>query len=287
MKIVKLRVVCVFVFCCLLLKSYGQHAPIVSRFFQQEYLFNPALVGNRQLKAVDASLRRPIGQNKDIMRENYIYGMYGFNRHGVGLGFNTNANGAFKHTEVGMAYALHLPLDGEKKLLSFGTAAQYEKDQIDMNKIVGDVNDPMIAYYNSKGDRFDLNLGLAYTSERFAVNVAANNLFTAKDDYLLQLTPSWYANMKYVIPVQDLAITPMAAYRRMKGTGDVYDFGTSVSWNDLFALYAVYNTENMLSLGLSTRVHRFQLQVGYMTPTSRVSRIGSQGIDVGLRYSWK
>src|SRR3546814_4168092 len=65
----------------------------------------------------------------------------------------------------------------------------------------------------------DANVGLAYTSSHISVNVAVNNLFTRQDDYLMQLTPNLYANVKYRIASQDMEITPMVAYRQMPQLG--------------------------------------------------------------------
>src|SRR3546814_17953077 len=89
---IKISGVCLFVLFCTGSYTYGQQAPVISHFFQQEYLFNPAHIGKGETKGIDVLLRRPIGANKDVMRENYLYGMYGFGKHGAGIGFNLNRN---------------------------------------------------------------------------------------------------------------------------------------------------------------------------------------------------
>src|SRR3546814_14231227 len=98
-----------------------------------------------------------------------------------------------------------------------GTNVQDEQDQSDKDEVRGDLGDPRLSDYDRSG--FDANVGLAYTSSHISVNVAVNNLFTRQDDYLMQLTPNLYANVKYRIASQDMEITPMVAYRQMPQLG--------------------------------------------------------------------
>src|SRR5690606_6644452 len=295
----KIRISGVFlaILLCTGVYTYGQQAPVIAHFFQQEYLFNPAHIGKGENKGIDALLRRPVGSNKDVMRESYLYGMYGFGKHGAGVGFNMNNNGIFKHTEVGMMYAFHLRLDEAGNTLSMGTNVQYEQDQVDIDAVRGDLADPRFDDYDRSG--FDANIGLAYTSSHISVNVAVNNLFTQGNDYLMQLTPNLYGNIRYRIAVQDMEVTPMVAYRQVPKKGrhtednteldprNIVDFGVSAAWNNQFAIYAMYNTERSASLGLSAAFQRFEVQVGYTMPPADVRRVGIHGMDIGLRYRWQ
>src|SRR3546814_16856931 len=87
------------------------------------------------------------------MRENYLYGMYGFGKHGAGIGFNLNSNGIFKHTEVGVMYAFHLRLDETGSTLSMGTNVQYEQDQIDKAEVRGDLADHRLRTAERRGEK--------------------------------------------------------------------------------------------------------------------------------------
>src|SRR3546814_18959063 len=130
-----------------------------------------------------------------------------------------------------------------------GTNVQDEQDQSDKDEVRGDLGDPRLSDYDRSG--FDANVGLAYTSSHISVNVAVNNLFTRQDDYLMQLTPNLYANVKYRIASQDMEITPMVAYRQMPQLGqhpednteldqrDIVAFGASAAWNPQFDIYAM------------------------------------------------
>jgi hypothetical protein len=138
----------------------AQQSPVGSGYFQQEYLFNTAQVGLRETKALDAIIRTPVGQLRD-MKENYLHAMYGFGRNGVGVGFMSSRIGAFKVAEINASYAFHIPLDGESKFLSLGTGVKFLREQIDLDKIVGNTEDQALAYYNEDPNRMDLGLGLA------------------------------------------------------------------------------------------------------------------------------
>src|SRR5690606_16780889 len=98
----KIRISGVFlaILLCTGVYTYGQHAPVISHFFQQEYLFSPAHIGTRENEGIDALLRRPVGSNNGVMLESYLYGMYWVGTHGAGVDFKVNTNGIFKHTEV-------------------------------------------------------------------------------------------------------------------------------------------------------------------------------------------
>lgn len=267
-------------------KSVAQQSPVVSSYFQNEYLFNSAQVGVNQTKAVDAFLRTPIGQFKDDMKENNLHVMYGFGRNGIGAGFKSNKTGAFKLTEFNASYAFHIPLADEGQSLSFGTAVKFLREQIDINKIVGDENDPTVAYYNNDPNRVDFNLGAAYTSNSVSVNVAMNNILRERRDFLLNPTPFMYSSIKYKMLFDDLSVVPVVAYRRLLNDQDIFDFGTSIGFTDLFTTYVFYHTSKNFSAGVSTKLNKVQLNIGYGTTTNRVQGLGVQGLDLGLRYAW-
>ena len=265
--------------------SIAQQSPVGSGYFQQEYLFNSAQVGLKESKAFDVIIRTPVGQMRD-MKENHLRFMYGFGRNGVGVGFMSSRVGAFKVTEVNASYAFHIPLDGESKFLSLGTGLQFMREQIDLDKIVGNADDPAIAYYNDDPNRIDLGLGLAYTSDNVVLNAAVNNLFREQRDFLLNTTPFIYTSLRYKIPFDDMRIDPLVGYRRLINNTDVFDFGTSISFGDMFDTYALYHSSNNFSAGVGVQVKKVKLNVAYSTTTGRIQGIGTQGLDIGLRYAW-
>ncbi|WP_162304902.1 PorP/SprF family type IX secretion system membrane protein [Sphingobacterium olei] len=266
--------------------AYAQQSPIVSSYFQNEYLFNAAQVGVNGMKAVDAIVRTPVGQYKGEMKENYVHAMYGFGRQGIGAGFRSNAIGAFNLSEINLSYALHLPLDGESRFLSMGTGVKFLREQINADKIVGDVNDPMIAYYNNDPNRFDINLGLAYTATHLSLNLAVNNILRDKHNFLLNPSPFIYSSIKYKFLLNDVSVQPVFAYRRLLNDRDVVDIGTSVGFDGLFDIYAFYHTSKNMSTGLSTQVKNLRLNLGYTTTTASVQGLAVQGLDIGVRYQW-
>lgn len=265
--------------------SSAQQSPIGSGYFQQEYLFNTAQVGLKETKALDAIIRTPVGQLRD-MKENYLHAMYGFGRNGVGVGFMSSRIGAFKVAEVNASYAFHIPLDGESKFLSLGTGLKFMREQIDLDKIIGETDDPAIAYYNEDPNRIDMGLGLAYTSDNVVLNVAVNNLFKERRDFLLNPTPFIYTSLRYKLPFDDVSVDPLLAYRRLINDTDVFDFGASVSFSTMFETYALYHSSNNFSAGVAAQVKVVKLSVAYTTTTGRVQGIGTQGLDIGLRYVW-
>jgi hypothetical protein len=194
--------------------------------------------------------------------------------------------GAFKVAEINASYAFHIPLDGESKFLSLGTGVKFLREQIDLDKIVGNTEDQALAYYNEDPNRMDLGLGLAYNSERVVLNVAVNNLFKERRDFLLNPTPFLYTSLRYKLAFEDLSIDPVLGYRRLVNDSDVFDFGASVGFGDMFETYALYHTSNNFSAGIATRVKVIKLSVAYTTTTRRVQGVGSQGLDIGLRYAW-
>lgn len=265
--------------------SPAQQSPIGSGYFQQEYLFNAAQVGLNETKALDAIIRTPVGQMKD-MKESYLHAMYGFGRNGVGLGFMSSRIGAFKVAEFNASYAFHLPLDGDSKFLSLGTGLKFMREEINLDKLVGDIHDQAIAYYNEDPNSLDLGLGLAYNSDRVVFNLAVNNLFKDRRDFLVNPTPFVYSSVRYKIPFEDVSVDPLVGYRRLINDTDILDFGASVSFGDVFDTYAMYHTSNNFSVGVAAQVKVVKLSVAYTTTTGSVQGIGTQGLDIGLRYMW-
>ncbi|GGH06129.1 type IX secretion system membrane protein PorP/SprF [Sphingobacterium alkalisoli] len=286
MKIVNYSFLTVLFVGLMLGASVAQQSPIVSSYFQNDYLFNSAQIGVNGTKAVDAIIRMPVGQLKDDMKENYLHVMYGFGRNGVGAGFRTNRVGAFNLTELNASYAFHLPLDGDSKFLSMGTSIKFLREQINTDKIVGDPNDPAIAYYNNDPNRMDFNLGLAYNSDNVVVSLAVNNLLKERHNFLVNPTPFIYSSVRYNLLFEDVSVSPVVAYRRMLNDQDIFDFGTSVGFDQLFSTYLFYHTSKNFSAGISTKVKNVYFNLGYATTTAGVQGIGRQGLDIGLRYAW-
>jgi type IX secretion system PorP/SprF family membrane protein len=266
--------------------SLAQRTPIVSGYFQNQYLFNPAQTGTNQTKAVDLGFRNSFNNQNNGTSQQFIHAMYGFGRNGVGAGLFSTNQGVMNQAKVNLDYAFHLPLGDLNNVLSMGTGVSFIREQIDMDKIVGNPNDPLVSDYNENGNGLDINLGVAYTAGNINVSFAANNILKNNTKYIINNTPAYYASVSYSIRSQDISIAPLIAYRSLLNMDDVVDFGANVGISNLFNVYALYHTSNNVSVGLNTSYKKFTINVGYYNETSQVIKPYGQEFDLGLRYAW-
>ena len=257
------------------------------------YLSNPSLSGMREEKGLITNIHyRRINSNLDgnplskaltvdgRMGEGYGAGLQVFNTT-AGLISETNAKGSFSyHAKMKEGEVLHI---GFSMGLTFG--------RIDMNKVIGQLNDPVLLAYKSKV-LFDSDLGLAYENKGFMLQGTAFNM---RRIFKTGLADEVGHDIAYAAISNkfDLAnggkIAPRLIYQVRSNTQSVGGFGLGYTAGAMpLSLNAYIHTNSSYSAGMGYAFSKsFQLNLFYSKPGKDIrGRVGDQ-MELGMRWAIK
>lgn len=257
------------------------------------YLSNPALSGMKDEKGVITNIHyRRISSNLDgnplskaltldgRMGEGYGAGLQLFNTT-AGLISETNAKGSFSyHAKMKEGEVLHI---GFSMGLTFG--------RIDMNKVIGQLNDPVLLAYKSKV-LFDSDLGLGYENKNFLLQGTAFNL---RRIFKTGLPDEVGHDIAYVAMSNKFelsnggVLTPRLIYQGRSNTKSVAGFGIGYKTGALpLTLNGYIHTNASYSAGVGYAFsNAFLLNLFYSKPGTDIrGRVGDQ-FELGMRWAIK
>lgn len=271
----------------------AQLNPFQAMYFQNPYLYNPAMAGTEQALRLNIGYRQQWSNFPGTPKTTlFTADMQAANNVGIGLNVNDDQEGLIRQTRVMGTYAYHLPLSGNNEKLSFGLSLGVNDAHIDYNKVNGDLTDAQIAQYNQLKAYVDGDFGMAYTSDKLTVSGALPNLksvfFKASDqrfdaDRLLFITAvSYKINMQS--DDNSMQLEPLAAYRKVKGYKDIGDVGFNFRMNNYHIfLQGVYHTSQSMGLGIGLDQNSYLLNFSYNLETGVLSNYTRGAFEFGLK----
>lgn len=271
----------------------AQLNPFQQMYFQNPYLYNPAMAGLNKGLNLNIGYRQQWsnfpGTPKTAL---FTADFQPTDRVGLGLNVNDDQEGLIRQTRIMGSYAYHLPLNSQGDKLNFGLSLGVNDARIDYNKVNGDLTDMQIAQYNQLKAYVDGDFGAAYTTERLTISGALPNLktvfFKESDqrfdaDRLLFITMVSY---KFDIITADnaMTLTPLAAYRKVKGYKDIVDAGFNFSMNNYgIYLQSVYHSSQSMGVGIGLDQHTYALNFSYDLETGVLSNYTHGAFEFGLK----
>jgi type IX secretion system PorP/SprF family membrane protein len=278
---------------CSTLYSRAQLNPFQSMYFQNKYLYNPAMAG----------VERGLDINIDYMQQwNTFPGMpktgsftadfQPAEKVGLGISVYNEEAGLIRTTRIIGTYAYHLPLSDQNEHLNFGVSMGINDSRVNYDNINGDATDPEIAQYNHTSPYADGDFGIAYTSNNLYIGGAVPNLrsdfFKTSDirfdaDRLL-----FIAVASYKIPIKNdvgsYSLEPMAAYRVVQGYKDIVDAGFNFTMND-YGLYlqGIYHSNQTMGLGVGFDQQTYAFSFSYNLETGQLSNYAVGTFELGLK----
>ncbi|MEJ6981372.1 PorP/SprF family type IX secretion system membrane protein [Pedobacter sp. P351] len=241
----------------------AQINPLVSQYYQNQYLGNPALAGMDDNLNINLSYRNQWNGIPGAPVTQTLTGDYRVKKVGLGLSIYNDKAGLIKGTRTMATYAYHLPLNIKGDELHFGWSLGFMHEYINKEDIIGDQNDVAVEQFNLREMTIDGDFGIAYTNERLTIQGSLPNLKTYfKKDYNIGNIdrPTFYSAISYMfksgVDRNEVALEPKFCYRGVKGAANMWDLGSSV----MFA-----NNLNMMCMYHSTKSASFSLGMNYMT----------------------
>jgi len=277
------------------LRSEAQLNPFQNMYYQNPYLYNPAMAGLNKGLNLNIGYRRQWSEFPGSPKTSTGTLDYApTDKVGLGLNINDDQTGLLRQTRIMGTYAYHLPLNGQDQKLSFGLSLGVDNSRVNYNKIVGDVTDVELAQYNLLKPYVDGDFGFAYTSNSLNIGGALPNLKSAffknsdsrfDADRLLFITVA-----SYKIPLQsderNFTIEPLAAMRIVKGYNDIYDAGFNFAMHN-YGLYiqGIYHSSKSLGVGFGLDQQTYGLNFNYNLETGALSNFTYGAFELGLRVN--
>ncbi len=238
--------------------TFAQQVPLMSHYYYNKFLYNPALAGaqsygqaylinrNQWNSIPGAPTTKAITMDGPMRKKNI----------GIGLGLFRDEAGQFNITGGQIAYRYGINFS-EDQILSFGMALGFLDNRIDFNKIVAkDVLDPVIlnSYQNATG--FDANIGVNYAWKKlnvgFSVPQVIGNELSYKalsnptaGDVIYGLTRHFIINANYDWNIKDQGkwyLEPTVLVRATPGAPLQVDVNAMFSYMHKYWIGAMYRS---------------------------------------------
>ncbi|RNI31435.1 PorP/SprF family type IX secretion system membrane protein [Rufibacter latericius] len=284
-------------FCCVAMVQEGaaQINPLKAMYFQNQYLANPAMAGVNGGLRVNLHYRNQWGSISDAPTTEAITADYGLsNKVGLGLNLGQNREGLLKRSRAMATYSYHLPLNQSTRQLHFGLSAGVVNEQIDMDEMVGDVDDNTVAKFNDQGPYFEGEVGVAYTDSKLTIQGSFPNIRAFLDKSLNERNTvnrsTYFAAASYKLAFgSSVGVEPKVVYRGVKGYDDLIDAGANLTFVDnQFNVFGMYHSSENVTFGFGVDVKKRLAVTGMYTTGSPAlnSLTGVKGsFELGLRAS--
>jgi type IX secretion system PorP/SprF family membrane protein len=281
-------------------EAQAQLNPLAGIYFQNQYLGNPAMAGAEKGLVVNTGFRKQWSAIPGAPQTQAVTAEYGTSKKvSLGLNFNNDEAGLIKRTRVMGTYAYRLPFSDENQTLSFGISFGFMDDRVMNENINGDQNDASVSKFNQRETYIDGDFGIAYTSSRLTVQLAAPNLksLIKKDDMQMVSDQSTFfsaISYRFEFPnaVDGLGLEPKIAFRGVRGFDNIWDFGANITVaNNAASVMAVYHSSESATIGLGANVKSLgAIIANYTTSTAALRGYTSGDFQLGLRLglnAWK
>jgi type IX secretion system PorP/SprF family membrane protein len=266
----------------------AQLNPLASQYFQNQYLFNPAMAGiNKGFNVNLAYSKQAFGVDgaSNVQSASADYQM---NRVGLGVNVYNQFSGIFRQTKAMVTYAYHLPLSGNNQQLSFGLSAGVSNRHINIGNVFGDQSDQTLANYNTNGTSIEGDLGVAYTSNKLTIQGALPNLKSLfKDNGTTVDREVFFTAVSYkFFDPANVSLEPKVAYRQVKGYNNIVDAGANLAFqNNAFCLQGIYHSSKSATFGAGFNMAAYSVLAYYTTNTSALNGYNNGDFEIALKVN--
>lgn len=277
--------------------SMAQLNPLQAIYYQNPYLYNPALAGMENLLNLNLNYRQQWGVFPGSPKTgSFTLDFQPADKVGLGLNIEDDEAGLIKQTNMLGTYAYHLPLSDDGKKLNFGLSAGINSSKVNGDAVIGDQTDIEIVKYNQLKPYVDGALGMAYTSNSLSVGGAIPDIrsmfFKSSDvrfdaDRLVFITVASY---KFLLENdgRNFVLEPLAAFRVVNGYNDIFDAGVNFAIKNAgVSFQVVYHTSNSLNLGFGLDTGPFVLNVGYNVETGALTDYTNGAFELGIKLRFR
>ena len=281
------------------LVSQAQQVPLLSHYYYNKFVWNPALAGFQKYGQAYLIYRNQWNQipGAPITKAVTIDGPLRAKNIGLGASLYQDNAGIFSRTGGMISYAYGINFSEDSKLrLGMGLGF------IDNRLALGDIlvkhpNDPYLQVNNNNKTGFDANFGVNYTYKDFNIGVSIPQVLAldikydqpSSGDIVYKSVRHFQINTSYVMRAMEdkLKIEPMAFVRLAANTPVQYDLSAVVSYRDFIWGGVMYRSNFAMGLLAGTRIAKqFVLGYAYDLPVNKYKTYmrGAHEVMLGFQF---
>lgn len=272
--------------------SKAQLSTFENMYFQNKYIYNPAMAGLNKGLNLNASFRRQWSSFPGMPKTSLLTAdLQATDKVGLGINVINDEAGLLKQTRVVGTYAFHVPLNNASDNLSFGVSMGVNDSRVDYSGINGDPTDAEIGRYNQLKAYLDGDFGIAYTTSKLYVGAAMPNLkstFIEGSEARIDVGRMLFIGIvSYKITVGDeraFKLEPLVGLRVVKGQSDIIDAGANFSM-DRYGLYfqSIYHSSKSLGFGVGLDQNSYVVNLAYNVETGPLKTYTNGSFELGLK----
>jgi type IX secretion system PorP/SprF family membrane protein len=266
----------------------AQLNPLASQYFQNQYLFNPAMAGIKEGLNLNLDYsKQGVGvDGAESMQA--VSADWQLDKVGLGVNVMNQYSGLFRTTRAVVTYAYHLPIGANNQKLNFGLSGGFVNQHLQTGDVIGDQSDISIANFNNKQNYVDGDFGVSYTSDKLTVQGALPNLKTLFKDNQTPEREVFFTAVSYkLFDPTDVSFEPKVAFRKVKGFNDIVDAGAELGFNNnAFSIQGMYHSSNSASAGFSFNQTAYAIAAFYTTNTSQLNAYNNGAFEISLKFNF-
>ncbi|MFM9944908.1 MAG: PorP/SprF family type IX secretion system membrane protein [Bacteroidia bacterium] len=256
------------------LLSQAQQVPLLSHYYYNKFVWNPALAGVQKYGQAYLIYRNQWNAipGAPITKAVTLDGPLRSKNIGLGASLYQDNAGLFSRTGGMMSYAYGINLSEDSKL-RLGMGLGFIDNRLALNDvIVKHPEDPYLQVNNNNKTGFDANFGVNYNYKDFNLGVSIPQVLAldikydqpSTGDIVYKSVRHFQINASYVIKAMDdkLKIEPSAFIRVTPRSPLQYDISAVASYRDYIWLGAMYRSQYAMAIMAGTRINK-QFVLGY------------------------
>jgi type IX secretion system PorP/SprF family membrane protein len=271
----------------------AQLNPLATQYFQNQYLFNPAMAGINNGLNINLSIRKQWSSIPGSPFTQAVSADYLLNRAAFGVNFYNEQSGLLKATRAVATYAYHIPLGQNNQKLNFGLSAGVLSQRVPYDQVNGDPGDLSVARYNERRSFLDGDFGTSYTSNNLTVQAAIPNLRSVfnKDNNNYTVDRSLYFTavsyrFSFGETVNAIAVEPKAVFRGVKGYDNILDLGANLTLaKNQLSLQGMYHSSKSATFGFGLNKNTYSILAFYTTETASLSTYTNGEFELSLKLN--
>lgn len=256
------------------LLSQAQQVPLLSHYYYNKFVWNPALSGVEKYGQAYLIYRNQWNSipGAPITKAFTIDGPLRSKNIGLGASLYQDNAGMFSRTGGMVSYAYGINFSEDSRL-RLGMGLGFIDNRLNLSDIsVHDPNDPYLQLNNNNKTGFDANFGVNYNYKDLNVGLSIPQVLALdlkytqpnQNDVVYKSVRHFQVNASYVIKTMEdkLKITPTAFLRITPNSPFQYDISAIASYRDFVWGGVMYRSKYALGLLAGARINK-QFVIGY------------------------
>ena len=281
------------------LLSQAQQVPLLSHYYYNKFVWNPALAGVEKYGQTYLIYRNQWNNipGAPITKAFTLDGPLRSKNVGIGANLYQDNAGMFSRTGGMVSYAYGITFSPESKL-RLGMGLGFIDNRLNLEGIsVRDPLDPYLQLNSNNKTGFDANFGVNYTYKDLNVGVSIPQVLALdlsysqpnSEDLVYQSVRHFQMNASYVFKTMGdkLKIMPSGFVRITPSVPVQFDFSTIVSYRDMIWGGVMYRSQYAVGLMAGMRINKqFVLGYAYDLPVNQYKQYmkGAHEFMIGYQF---